>query len=513
MGACDSVSYVADHKVDPIRYPLNGDSMAPWVKLWFKDEGSENDPAITVGNESCPVACIQPHSAVIKSFEYGYTDGIQCKVEILDEEGGAMEDIASKLNKCINKASTDYKMQCQWGWVVVDCMKTQPKVIRSPILTFLPMNIEIFWSKGAIRYTITAVDLLQAVFASRKTETYGTDLHRRKLKEVLPEMFEDREPQIQFRRARRQGKAMLYGDDAYKWKDIDEVGAAWTSDGQSKLGTAIKWTENFRTEHDKGTVPFWMAGADSPTICFVEAGGQDCTSDPGEMEARSVGTFIVNGGKCSPVIDFTPNINWVAAFAQMAAGGQAGAPITGEIVKRDNDRPAGCSKLQSDETGLSQDMNPSRQVKDAFGYTQSTDYIEQNQKENEKAQNISNMTHPIQAELRIQGDPSAEFCIFQEAIQRTCAIVAINPWHLRRGSGKVQGCPSWLVRPPCNQILTNKFWWIFGFNHQIKEGSYVTTLKLRLDAPGIDLNPGEPQGGDPASDSCGKVPGWTNDAC
>ena len=55
------------------------------------------------------------------------------------------------------------------------------------------------------------------------------------------------------------------------------------------------------------------------------------------------------------------------------------------------------------------------------------------------------------------------------------------------------GCPAWALSDPndivgstsiCNELLTNKGWWILGADHQIREGRYVTTIKLALPAPG-----------------------------
>lgn len=508
MGECESISWLSGKFISPLWKPIDHDMLAPFVKMWI--EGSENEPDITVGNESCPSICKTKHTAVIKSFEYGYTDGIQCKIEILDEEGGSFADISKKLFKCINKAKQEYRMKVVWGWVYADCNSTGSKGMwKSPVVTFLPMNIECHYTKAAIRYTITGTDLMQAVFNARKMKTYGTEADPMKLKDALPEMFNDLEPKINFDRARRQGKTMLTGDAAYNWKDIDDVGGVWQSDGQNKSATGMRWTESFRTTHDKGVVPFWGAGEDNPTIYYLEAGGQDCNPEPGEMEARSVGTFITHGGKCSPVIDFSPQINWVAAFAQLASGGQAGSGAQGKMLEQDNQRPTGC-KVQSGESekevGLQTSVdNNSNQVR-AYGFKESVKETSLSQQANEKASNISNLTHPIQAELRIQGNPESCFVTFQEAVARTVAIVAKNPWHLK-GGNSVGGCPDWTSKPPVNPVLTNKFWWIFGFNHSIKEGSYVTTLKVRLDAPGIDLVGGAPAGGDPSATE------WIPNAC
>lgn len=477
---------------------------APFVKMWFTDTGDESNPTVTVGNDSCP-NCNDKNTAVIKSFDYGISDGMQCKIEILDEEGGTFDVIANKVSKCINKASSDYQMKVQFGWVGTTCGSETELVKTSPTLTFIPINIEVHWSNGAIRYTITGGDTMQYVFASRKTNAYGSDLHRKTLTEALEEMFGDEEPKIKVRRARREGKTMKFDDEAYVWKDIDEVGSSWTADGQNKLSVAMKWIESFRTEpNNKGVVPIWNGGADSPELFLMEDPGEDCECNATELGFRSVGTYIVNGGGCSAVLDFVPNINWVAAIAVLGTGGQAGGPAKAELRKRDNKRATGC-KVQSDDAGTQQSMPLNKHQLDSAGFDKATEETEEGQKAQAKANNVSQMTRPIEAELKIIGDVSPEYIMTPKMRGRTLALCVINPWHLRQ-SGSGSGCSDFTIRPPTNPILSNKYWWILSAHHNIKEGSFVTTLKLILIAPGIDISGGDNPGCDPLAN-------WASDAC
>lgn len=506
---CEQVNYINKHMVGSIYKPISHHNISPWVKVWFTENGDENNPLITVGNESCSFACDPQHTAVVKLFEYGFTDGVQCKLTILDEQGGSMEDISQRLNKCIKNAKQDYSMKVQWGWVGVNCMDSTKKVIKSPTLTFLPMNIEIRYQKGAISYTITAVDLLQAVFVSRSTDILGTDLNGLTLTQALEKLFEDSDPKMKFKKVRMVNGHMLEGNAAYKWEGADEIEQSWNSDGQNKLSTAIKWTEFFKTNHNKGTIPYWDSEASEPTICFLE-GMLGCDTTEDELKERSIGTFIVNGGNCSNVIDFTPNINWVAAFAQMATGGQVATPLSQKIEKRENEKP-GCGKLGSEDQGMLQSADSNKNTERVRGYAENaTKETMEAQNLNESAGSLSAMTHPIEAKLTIQGNPAREFCIFTESVARTCAIVAINPWHIRKGGGSNGNCPDWTVHPPCNPILTNKYWLVKGCNHTIKEGSYTTTIDLFLATPGIDIGPGEPVGKDSSWTSS---PSWTPNAC
>ncbi|MGL1636394.1 hypothetical protein ACSTJT_23245, partial [Vibrio parahaemolyticus] len=75
------------------------------------------------------------------------------------------------------------------------------------------------------------------------------------------------------------------------------------------------------------------------------------------------------------------------------------------------------------------------------------------------------------------------------------SIVVINPFHIQDVGG--EDCGEWLQAETCNAVLSNRQWLVLGTSHEIKEGSYTTTIKVRLDAPGTDISIGEPLGGDP----------------
>jgi hypothetical protein len=94
----------------------------------------------------------------------------------------------------------------------------------------------------------------------------------------------------------------------------------------------------------------------------------------------------------------------------------------------------------------------------------------------------------IEAELRLVGDPSmADHSIYAKFV----SIIVINPYYITNS----QGSCDWLAKPVCHRTFTNKKWMIKGVNHSIREGSYVTTLKVFLEAPNADIEPGEPLGG------------------
>jgi hypothetical protein len=96
----------------------------------------------------------------------------------------------------------------------------------------------------------------------------------------------------------------------------------------------------------------------------------------------------------------------------------------------------------------------------------------------------------MEGELRVQGDPSLGGP--RKTFGRTVSLVFINPFHVMPNG---RGCGDWLANPVCNCVYSNKAWWVKAIDHSIREGSYVTTIKVALMAPGSDVNDNEPFGG------------------
>ena len=59
-----------------------------------------------------------------------------------------------------------------------------------------------------------------------------------------------------------------------------------------------------------------------------------------------------------------------------------------------------------------------------------------------------------------------------------------------------KGNMEWLAMPKCNATLSNKNYMILGINHQIQNGQFVTTFKLKLNLPNIDSFDGAGLGDD-----------------
>lgn len=457
----------------PLKQTVEGENLSPWIVVRF-----EGQTAVTVGNKSAPA---NDNTAVIKSFEFGMSNGAGCEVEILDEQGGSFHTFVERLSKSITLASQDYKMEIQFGWTIKNCDGTFD-VKSSPVLTFLPMHIEIDFAEGKIKFKIIGTDLIQVVFVSRENQTFGTDENPMPLKEAIKQLFSEDEPKIQAQFLRLESDGSLS-----EWDFDGDVKGAWECDRQNKLSTAMSWISSFRTDRNKGIVPTWDCAASEPTVIFWEDPGQECGAlvSPDAI----LGTWIVNGGKCSNVVSFTTKLNWMAAFSRMGTGGGM-SPGSGETTQKSK-----ACNIIAKNAGVQQTISIDKYAWNFYGPKNALKETDKSQNANNDAnRSNSGSLEAIDAELRFQGDPSAELCSPKTILGKYCSIVVINPYHLLGISDA--GCGNWLASPPCNEILSNRRWQIQGVQHSIQEGSYTTTLKVKLAVPGIDTNPGSPLGGE-----------------
>ena len=422
--------------------------------------------------------------------------GHQVKIEIADEQGGNFIEFAERINKCISKAKDEYKMKLKFGWIVANCDGSAFVYDESPTLCFVPDTLSVDFSSGVVKFVIEGHDMVSLSFGTHLDQIMGSDDQKMPLKQAIQKICEDVDPKfsVQFGRIEPDGTVSTWD---FREFSGDGPESKWQCDSQHKLGAIMKWIEPYRTDKNKGITPIWLNANCEPTLMLLEDPKPSCTEN---VEcSRVIASYIVNGGSCSPVIKFSPKINWnfAAANALASASGNAGSAQSGESVKKDKSE---CD-VQTRETGMQQSIAVTEQAGDTYGQKSARSKTEDSQNAHAKA-NKSQLARalPITAELQIQGDPNPRFVDVTYWTGRTVSLAVVNPFHID-GDGN-GGCGDWLARPGCNNVLSNKSWMVMGVNHTIKEGSYTTTLSLRLDAPEIDIAGGLPLGGSGSG-------GWT----
>ena len=149
---------------------------------------------------------------------------------------------------------------------------------------------------------------------------------------------------------------------------------------------------------------------------------------------NSLGTYIVNGGNCSPVISFTPQTKWIKSGVPAGGGATTGAASgnSKELIKPTNPKiervgPQTGPSVQQHEWMWRMPGDMMFRNADAIAA-----HIEANSKYEEKQ-------HPMSGELKIIGNPNLHNSGSQEVpgqnlggpaglIGKTIAIIVINPF-------------------------------------------------------------------------------------
>lgn len=481
-------------------YPLHrpgpagqqAESFAPIVIVKIGEE-----TLMTVGNESFPA---NPHTAVIKAFEVGWADTHSMTIEVLDEAGGRFGAFVDGIAKCAKFQGAATHIVAQWGWVYATCDGQKNKIL-SPKVKSLFTGLEVNYSEGKIKYRITATGLDPIYADMRQDSNMGEDSKKMKLEDAITQLCALDPPiQVDFCEIQPDGK-LKCGRNLLNWEKAGKGGPedVWQCDNLNRIPTIAKWLEPFRindgSKQGKGIV-LVMDPEDYERLIVLK----DPTLDPGESRpcspVNNLGTFIVNGGKCSSVIEFTPTFNWTGGLANFNAGGDtASAATSAPVFAEDtNGKTQNQEKEHGKSAGIQQQTTITQQAWNFYGPKNAhQEFLTSQQRHNKANRMLEINMNPIEADLKILGDPRPQFVILQGWLSKNVSVVAINPFHISGDSN--EGCGEWLAKPGCNNWLSNKSWMVLGMNHSIREGSYTTTMKLKLATPGIEVGHKEPLGG------------------
>lgn len=450
---------------------------------------------ITVGNQSFPTS---PHTAVIKSFEIGFIDSPEMKIEILDEKAGEFSLLIDSIVKCAKLATgIGTEIKARWGWTMTTCEDTK-KVLWSPWSKSILYSIEINYSQGKMKYNLTCKTVETIHQQMRQDRTFGEDTKKMYLEDAIEQVCL-LEPAVRVKYCRRNADGkMECGKGMFDWKDFGPKGPkeVWQSDSQSRYATIAKWIEPFRI--NDGSIPgkgvlLIMDPLEKDLLIVL----QDPGPNPGEPATdctSSLGSFIVNGGKCSPVIEFNPTFNWTAGYSTFASGGSTNSTEKSTSSLKEEAKMTCQEKPQGTSVGSSTGINNSDPSLNGHGTDRTHDETNKSQTAHLKASRITEVNvHPIKADLKILGDPRPQFIILNKWLGKTIGIIAINPFFITGSNNN--NCGDWLAKPLCNEILSNKGWVVQGINHSIREGTYTTTLKVFLPTPGIEIAHPDPLGG------------------
>lgn len=467
--AC-TVDCLTTYGCNEIMMAQDGAVYAPFVELRFGKQGQ----ILTVGNSSSP----PDNHAAIKSFDYGFsvgTTGLGCKVEIIDEGGITYRKIMDAINKTTH-LSYDDTLNCtvRFGWVVKNCDGSSRIVTNEDSgekLFFNPLKLDTQFEGGTVKCIFEGGSLVSRWCEAHLTATIGSDDNKVRLKDALRKLFTEYDPKVrdvQFKN-RDGGELCFKNSDG----DCDGPLGKWPTDQQNALACARKWLAGLTTINDLGILMLY--DPTGPRIIFKEnPENTDCCEG-------SLGTYIVNGGNCSPVLSFTPQATWVKSGVPAGGGSPPGAASgdANEMVK-----PTIKIERVGPQTGPPiQQHEWMWRVPDEMG-KKNADAVAAAIEANSR---YESRQEPMSGELKIIGRP--DLGDPEKLIGKSIAIVVINPFYISR-----ENC-SWITTSNCNKVLSNKKWQVGQVSHQITGGTYITTIKVSLPGPNITIPASDPLGG------------------
>lgn len=506
MSKCFLKDLCGKIKPNSLRIAIEDPVLAPFIEVNVKDSrGASIAQALSaiflsilgvqrtfgVGNKSYP--------AVVKSMQVGLSNGAGCDIEIIDQEGGDFKNIFQKISR--GGSATDYLIDVRWGWISRKCGDSSaPQVcgvgvgdptqdpqpgMGSPKITFAIMSMSVHYnSAGTVKYVLHCIDMMQSMYDSKSAKVMGGG-EVISLLDAVRELLKDERIVIEFKKFTDATTEGVFKFDA-RGMDMDPKEGPygiWETRNLPVLAIIEEWFRSFlaKEEESKGIRILYDPSFNPPKLIFLAAIGPVCQYRfSGNFQ---VGTYAVNLGACSPVISFSPVIRYSGANAY-AGGGSAGASHSGAVISKG---PADClanptalPNIYNENPitlGFNLLVSPSRiEILGRMARALSESY-------NGSMMNAlaNNPMAPIQADLRIQGNPNLSRPLL--LIGRFISLIVINPYQIQDGcvwSNSIYG-------NKCNEVLSKSNWQIEGVSHDIRDGSYTTTLRIRLAGPGQEM--------------------------
>jgi hypothetical protein len=466
-----------------LRLPPDGATMSPWVQATFEMSGVQ----VTVGNHSSPGG-----TAVIKDFELGQEKGLQCRITILDEQGssfvGVMQDLL-KDSKCLGSGA--FSCVVNFGWVMDGC-PSAVSIIKNPQPYYMICRtIDCNFSAGVFRFTIVATDAMTKMTEYRAETTYGTEQNKIPVTTAIRQMLTTGTPSIssvRFQQTNPDGTAT-----ALVFKETGDTKGrlgVWIPNSIDNISAAMDWLSDMVSSNGKGIIPVSNTTVAGGEIVFWEDYTVACGETKNYDGSNCIGTFYVNGGKLSNVLEFNPKISWKFAGLTSPGGAMGQQAVLANQNGGANPGRTGCDTLLraalpstgSNNTAPVHDNNFDANIANSATTAQVGHDAQQRA--------FRMLMSSITADLVIIGDPTMidPFLIKQ----KNAKIIFLNPFYLSSTGGS---CGDWLAAPVCNPVLSNKAWVAEEMTHRISEGKFTTTIRLILATPGVDIDIGQAVGG------------------
>ena len=454
--------------------PPSGHIFAPFVELQIKDM------FFRTGNESYPT---DPHKIAIKSMQYGLSSGnggIKVEFELIAEGSTGYREVVDRLNKAIGTATEDIQeSKFRFGWLRKFCGSSQavPQP-SSPWILILPTKLSVNIDSGVAKMKVECNDLFYRSFSRRIQQNKGDEDNLYDLKQAIRELCATNDPvvQVEFRDYTGEGEIEFSNSE-------DEEGngpkGVYQGNQLPLLATIRNWVSVTTTVNKRGV---YFTYDPTQAKLIIQEDPECKKTDENCDQCLVKASYIVNGGNCSPVISFNPNIEWV-----LDAGGGGGGSGGDSSGKSEFATPL------ADEEPIEHSGSGNQTALNADTRTIPPEVKVENAKEATAANTAANkkldLRQTIEGELTIIGDPS--WFTLTDIASRYVSIAVVSPFSI----GGEKGECNWLANPPLNVVLSNKKWFLKGVDHQIEAGKFVTKLKVSLFAGNSELPVGSSLGG------------------
>lgn len=435
--------------------------------------------------------------------------------------------------------------------IPINNSSTPTRFISSPPLWFIPMSLTASYQGNKITFEIEGKDALSVADQFPHPFTYGTDFHKVYFKEAVACLAADSQPpfNVRFKQLNTAGQVedlkfhVISGaasgtandctpgfvefdaagrahtcphcidlsgrqsagseSDRNRLEELGPIGV-WPRHNLSPLQTIKQWLRsgnvraksqsNETGQQGKGmTVNF---DSINRTCTLWGDGGPGCgrTVELNTTENRIKACYIVSGGKCSPVYSFTPAIKWNFLAAVQRGGTLSPATVAARSAS-DADRqqalPDGSPICSLPGVGTRTSPVTAENSLNTSGSSAAREL----QLTNALHRRANQLFTTVEAELRVQGDPSDWLCSPLFGYGRFVAIIVNNPYYLEEDTQF--GCPLWkqgdqITHNSCHNVLTSPAWFLKGVDHQVRDGTYITTLKVALFPPNAELSGSSP---------------------
>lgn len=474
--------------------PMEEAILGPFVMIQFGDFRITNSNLGYNSNDA---------RACIKSFQFGKSvgNGTGFKVEIITEEYKTMMQIIKILNTSKTKAAEDaHKASCEFGWIKRSCMNTIRFISNAQYggkLIFLVQTIESNFENGVYKINVECCDLFQRT--NQQTQglnEFGEDDNKMTLKEALRKIWTDPKfhpnvDRIEFKTFDNKEKAGSGPQYSFRNSDGGSNGpySTFQTKEKNKLSTTREWINAVLTDSDKGIMQ-QFDNEDKWTLNFQE----DLFDDNVSKCEKSLGSFVVNGGNCSPVISFNPKINWLTQNTGNGAVDGGAKSVDGTRANNEKFMNPKWDKIE--QVGGNQTETPAYDHNHWRPAKTQSFSLQKSAEEHSHATKSYEIAGAIEAELTIQGNPKFSYNFGDGGIVGAFVSIAVlNPAVIREKQSLDKTECVWLEESPVNEVLSNSGWLVKGVDHQISDGKYVTTFKLTLQAPNDVLNYNDTLGG------------------